>query len=212
VPFARFIAKELARPSEILGRLFLAPMWNKRNSALNDLVFEQLALETHDRVIEIGFGGGYLLGRMAEVARDGFLAGVDASPGMVAFCRRRFRQAIMAGKLDLRCAGAELLPYPDQSFSKACSVNSIFYWSDPQKALTEIGRVLPPGGRLVLCMTCKESLAQKDFAKHGLRLFTEDEVKTLVFLSGFSEPQVLRARDRHREFLCLVASKQGHSK
>jgi tRNA G46 methylase TrmB len=80
--FARFMARQLARPSGLFGRLFLAPLWNRRNSALNDIAFDQLVVRTDDRVIEIGFGGGYLLDRIAQVATDGFLAGVDASQTM----------------------------------------------------------------------------------------------------------------------------------
>jgi arsenite methyltransferase len=80
--FARFMARQLARPSGLFGRLCLAPLWNRRNSALNDIAFDQLVVRTDDRVIEIGFGGGYLLDRIAQVATDGFLAGVDASQTM----------------------------------------------------------------------------------------------------------------------------------
>lgn len=57
---AKFLARELGNPSTIMGRLYLAPMWNRRNAALNNTAFEHLELQSHDRVLEIGFGGGYL--------------------------------------------------------------------------------------------------------------------------------------------------------
>ena len=81
--FAKFLAGQLGRPSGVWG-LVLAPIWNKRNAALNDVAFQALALSPQDRVLEVGFGGGYLLGRMAQVVTAGFLAGVDVSPSMVA--------------------------------------------------------------------------------------------------------------------------------
>ncbi len=54
----KFIAKQLGNPSAIVGNLILAPLWNRRNSALNDLAFDNLALSSQDRVLEVGFGGG----------------------------------------------------------------------------------------------------------------------------------------------------------
>jgi SAM-dependent methyltransferase len=114
---AKLIAKQLGRPSGLPGTLVLAPLWNRRNSALNDVAFESLALHPRDRVLEVGFGGGYLLERMAAVLTEGFLAGVDSSPAMVAFCEKRQRSLIEAGKLELKCAKAEALPYPAASFT-----------------------------------------------------------------------------------------------
>jgi hypothetical protein len=36
----------------------LASLWNRRNTVLNDAAFDGLALRPHDRVLELGFGGG----------------------------------------------------------------------------------------------------------------------------------------------------------
>jgi SAM-dependent methyltransferase len=117
---AKFVAQQLGAPSGVIGRWVLAPLWNRRNAALNDVVFDRLALHSDDRVLEIGFGGGYLLGRMAGVVTQGFVAGVDVSEAMVAVCERRYRPLVRAGRLELRSAPAESLPYRSGCFSKAC--------------------------------------------------------------------------------------------
>ena len=72
---------------------------------------------------------------------------------MIAFCEKQQRSWIEAGKLELRCARAEALPYPTAYFTKACTVNSIFYWQDTSQAISELGRVLGERGRLVICFT-----------------------------------------------------------
>lgn len=204
---AKFMAQQLGAPSGLVGRWVLAPLWNRRNSALNDLALDRLALHAHDRVLEVGFGGGYLLGRMAGVVTQGCLAGVDASRTMVSVCERRYRSRIKAGRIELRCAPAEALPYSSGRFSKACSVNSLFYWADAPRAMAEICRVLEAGGRLVLCVTRKRSIEGKRFARHGLGLYEDEEVCTLMEGAGFAHVEMNRASDRHREFLCLVGLK-----
>jgi len=207
MPFARFIAQQLGHPSGVLGQIVLAPVWNKRNSALNDAAFDNLALCPHDRVLEVGFGGGYLLGRMAAVVTEGFLAGVDVSPAMVAFCQKRFRSLIEANKLELKCAAAEALPYPSGSFTKACAVNSIFYWENVPQAISELWRVLKESGLLVICFTCKTSLEDKQFAQQGLALYEDDQICQMMESAGFHAISVTRASDRHREFLCVTSKK-----
>ncbi|NOZ06474.1 MAG: methyltransferase domain-containing protein [Chloroflexi bacterium] len=143
---------------------------------MNDLVFDSLVLHSHDRVLEVGFGGGYLLGRMAAVVTHGFIAGVDVSETMVAVCERRYQSLVRAGRLELRCALAESLPYSSDHFSKACTVNSLFYWTDALRVLEEIHRVLEEGGKLVLCVTRKQSIENKRFAGHGMGLYEDEEV------------------------------------
>ena len=205
----RLLAGQLCDPSSIVGRLVLAPLWNRRNAALNDLALACLHLAPDDRVLEIGFGGGYLLGRMVCVVTQGFLAGVDASEAMVASCTRRFRSLVESETLELRCARAESLPYPPHHFTKLCTVNSLFYWTDPPRALAEMVRVLKPGGAAVICLTCKHSLERKRFAGHGLVLYEDEEVSRMLERAGFASVEANHASDRHRDFVCFVGERQA---
>ncbi len=197
---AQFLAKQLSNPSGLFGRLVLGPLWNRRNSALNDAALERLALRPEDRVLEVGFGGGYLLGRMAGALTAGRLAGIDISPAMVSLGQKRYRALLEAGRLELACAPAESLPFSPAHFTKAVSVNSIFYWSDPEQAFRELARVLQPGGLLVLCFTCRESMQDKEFARHGVALYELEQVKTMLEGAGFCQVEAPRLADRHREF------------
>lgn len=45
--------------------------------------------------------------------------------------------------------GGTALPYPDQSFDRACAINCFQFFPDPD--LAELHRVLRPGGRLLTC-------------------------------------------------------------
>ena len=203
--FSRLLARQLGNPSRITGK-FAAFVWNQRNSALNDVVFDRLTLETTDRVLEIGFGGGYLLGRISEIVTAGLVAGVDISPAMLAQCEKRFRTQIRAGALELKCAPAESLTYPSGYFTKVCSTNSIFYWQDIERAMSEIVRVLRPGGNVVLCFTNKNSLAKKSFAEN-IRLVEADEIQALMAATDIQQISTNRSSDQYRDFICITGKK-----
>lgn len=203
--FAKRIARQLANPSGFVGRVVLGPLWNKRNSALNDVAYQALALTPADRVLEIGFGGGYLLGRMSAIITTSCLSGVDVSEAMVEFCRKRYQGAIQAGRLELEVGSADRLPYPNAHFTKAVSVNSIFYWEDVSQAMSEVARVLTDDGCLVLCFTDRRSLQQKDFARHRLKLYDGETVQQLLTAARFRSVTVTRHADQHRVFWGVVA-------
>lgn len=202
---SKTIARQLGNPSGLVGRFILGPLWNNRNSALNNVAYEALTLTPADRVLEIGFGGGYLLGRMSAVIATGCLSGVDISEAMVEFCRKHYRGALQAGKLDLKVGSVDRLPYPDGHFTKAVSVNSIFYWADVPQAMSEVARVLGQAGCLVLCFTDKSSLQQKDFARHSLKLYDGEAMQPLLAAARFHNITVARHADRHRVFWCVTA-------
>jgi len=205
--FSKSLARQLRGPSAIMGQLIFAPLWNRRNVALNDETLDRLALQAGDDVLEVGFGGGYLLGQMLSIVTAGSAAGIDISPAMVNFCANRYRTFIRRGQLDLQCATAEAIPYPANRFSKVCSVNSIFYWSDAARAIGECWRVLCEGGICVLCFTDRASLSGRSFVRHGLKLFESDEVIQMMNSAGFGEIEASQGRDRHRVFWCVVGKK-----
>jgi ubiquinone/menaquinone biosynthesis C-methylase UbiE len=203
---ANFIAQQLGNPSGIVGRLILPFVWNRRNSALNDVALKNLALTSRDRVLEVGFGGGYLLGQMSQVVSDGFIAGIDISPAMVSFCTRRYRRSIQDGKLELKCARAESLPFASAQFDKICTVNSIFYWQDAPQAFSEFARVMVAGGRFVTCFTCRRSIESKNFANH-ITLYSTSDVQQMMDSAGFHHLEMVHASDQHREFVCMIGFK-----
>ncbi len=200
---SKLVAKQLGNPTRKFSKL-AAWTWNRRNAALNDTVFELLALEPTDRVLDIGFGGGYLLDRMAKIVTNGCLAGIDKSTAMVADAKKRYLPIIQSGRLELKCAPVEALPYPDQHFNKVCSVNSIFYWQDLEKGFSEMQRVLAKNGKAVVCFTEKGSLETKGFARE-IKLFESGDMDEMLKESGFRDTKVLTFVDQYRQYTCITA-------
>jgi ubiquinone/menaquinone biosynthesis C-methylase UbiE len=99
------------------------------------------------RILDVGCGTGYLLGRLAARApRAGMLAGIDAAPAMVGVAR----DAAADGRLCFVVGTAERLPWPAATFDLVVSTTSFDHWADQRAGLAECARVLAPGGCLVL--------------------------------------------------------------
>lgn len=97
------------------------------------------------RVIEAGIGTGVNLQYYPESVA---LAGVDASPAMLAHATRRAQ--VLSRPIDLRQGEADALPFPDHSADTV--VATLLLCSVPAVPVTlaEFARVLRPGGRLLL--------------------------------------------------------------
>lgn len=102
-------------------------------------VVELLAPQPGERILDLGCGDGQLTMRLAATGAK--VTGVDASPAMVAAAQSRGAEAAQGN--------AESLPFPDQSFDAVFS-NAVLHWvRDHDAMMSEVRRVLRPGGRFV---------------------------------------------------------------
>jgi ubiquinone/menaquinone biosynthesis C-methylase UbiE len=97
----------------------------------NDATLDRLDLEPTDRVLEVGFGAGRALERVACVFVRGRVAGVDVSNEMLRMATRRCARFIHEGRVDLRLGTAEELPFEAAFFDKIYSVHTIYFWERP---------------------------------------------------------------------------------
>ena len=132
----------------MFGQLFVSRWLDKANVAMNELALEQLFIQPEDRILEVGFGSGDLLDRILSTRRCLHVAGVDHSVTMVRVVERRLRRYLQAGIIEIRLADIEALPFQDEEFTKLCSVNTLYFWSNPAGALAECRRVLKKDGRI----------------------------------------------------------------
>lgn len=119
------------RPQGLLGRLG-GHIMARMNAACGAWVAQLLDVHPTDRVLEVGFGSGVVVAWLAARATAGLVAGVDPSPEMVGQALARNREAVRGGRVDLRCASVESLPFPDGQFDKVLAINAVQVWPDPR--------------------------------------------------------------------------------
>ncbi len=79
----------------------------------------KLNVKPGETVLEIGFGTGYALSRIAaEAGRKGKAYGIDISPKMMELTRAKLVKKKISRQVELICGDAVRLPYPDNGFDK----------------------------------------------------------------------------------------------
>lgn len=158
---------------------------NAGNRPMNRATLGALDLEPAHRVLEVGFGGASLLDDLVRRTPDGHVAGLELSSTMLEQARRRFRVAIERGALDLRLGTVEALPFEDASFDRVFTVNTVYFWPDPERAARELARVLAPAGRLVVAYSRPEDMRRLPPTQYGFRIWEHKEVEALLRGAGF---------------------------
>jgi arsenite methyltransferase len=205
MPLGRYLLSQFARPHGLLAGVFAAVM-NGGNKQVNLRSLEALRVEPGQRVLEVGFGGGATLAVLIQEKGCGYVGGLDASPEMVRSAERRFAPRIAEGRMAVRQGTAEEIPWPDGEFDRALSVNSLFYWPDPARAVREIRRVLRPDGVLVLGLRDKTAADKIGIGRLGYWSPAEAEIKALLAEAGFGNLSSQSHRDGARgDFIVIRA-------
>jgi ubiquinone/menaquinone biosynthesis C-methylase UbiE len=112
---------------------------------------EMAALRPSDHVLDVGTGSGIVaIEAAARLNGHGRVSAIDLSRPMLLEARARARQARGADRLSLAAADAEKLPFADHTFDCVVSLFAVVHFPDPSRAISEMVRVLKPGGRVVI--------------------------------------------------------------
>ena len=64
--FSSYFSEQARKPGGLFGRMVMSRVFDQGNAFLNDFVNELLSVHIDDRIIEIGFGTGKLIYKMAQ--------------------------------------------------------------------------------------------------------------------------------------------------
>lgn len=100
----------------------------------------------------MGCGTGYALKILFQQYSVKYAAGLDLSKTVLRSAKIRNRKLIRNGKLKLVQNYVDSLDFCDNSFHKAFSIHSIYFWDNLPKVISEIYRVLKPDGCIVITL------------------------------------------------------------
>jgi len=178
------------RPHGFKGRVF-GWFMDRFNARAQDFVLSRLEVQPSDRILEIGFGTGQLVRKLARKARVGFIGGIDPSELMLHRAERRTWRFRKRGRVELKLGEAAALPWPDASFDKVAALHCFQFWADPARDLAEVRRVLKPGGLFVLVLRRRRRAGPKwlpnPVSRSGQEILGAFQ---LVSESGFAQTRI----------------------
>lgn len=128
----------------LVERLFFrSSVWRAGSgiSAYN-IPVDQLGVD----ILEIGTGSGAVARRLMTANPGLTITAADVDPHMVSVARRRLRRFPSSSVIH---ADATHLPFNDESFDSVLSCLMLHHVVDWEQAVSEIARVLRPGGRFI---------------------------------------------------------------
>jgi SAM-dependent methyltransferase len=129
------------------------------------------------RILDIGCGTGTMV---QQLERYGSVLGIDADHDAVRFCRER-------GVDNVQQASGDDLPFDEGSFDLVTALDVLEHMEDDAAGLSEIHRVLRPGGTLVLTVPAYRFLwGAQDEISHHYRRYTRGELTGRLADAGFS--------------------------
>ncbi|MBI4466385.1 MAG: methyltransferase domain-containing protein [Acidobacteria bacterium] len=168
----------------------------EEHAAIAAGMLAQMTFAPNDKILDIGCGAGWLCGILADKVPQGQVVGMDVADEMVRRARHRYADRV---NLMFISAGAGDIPWDDNFFNHAVSVESAYYWPHPPQALVEILRVLQPGGTLRLLINLyKENVYSHPWReKLGVptHLLSGDEWCELLEQAGFHHTRHARVPD-----------------
>jgi SAM-dependent methyltransferase len=163
----------------ILFRVEQSHWWHiGRRKILSGFV-EEICSRVSDRrprILDVGCGTG---ANLLMLSKYGEAEGVDVSEDALAFCRER-------GLDQVRLGAGEELPYEDGTFDLVTALDVVEHMDDDLAGLSEMQRVLRPGGRVLIFVPTFMFLwgLQDDVSNHRRR-YRLPELRRVLEQAGF---------------------------
>lgn len=156
----------------------------------------RMRVSAEARVLDVGCGSGWATRSLAQFAFKGSVIGIDISDEMVRVARD---SSPSLPNVNFEIASAEQLPFADNEFTHCFSMESLYYYKNIPKALSEIHRVMAAGGLFVAVMDLYwENQATHqwiDNLKVPVELLSVDDYRSLFMDAGFENIQDQRLFD-----------------
>lgn len=208
------LLRQCGRPRGWIGRLTLWSM-NRRHSRVTEWGLSHLAIRKDDTILDVGCGGGATIERVAGLASQGKIYGVDYSEESVAAARRKNQKLMEQRRAEILPASVSKLPFPDDLFDLVTAVETHYYWPDLPADLQEIRRVLKPGGTLALIAEAYKGgkydpLLRRlgELQRRGIMQYahlTASEHGVLLSTAGYSNTRILE--EYEKGWLCATGRK-----
>jgi len=185
---------------------------NASHSKLTDWGLEHVRVENHYKILDVGCGGGRTVSKLAAMATEGKVYGIDHSEESVAASKRANTRWIDIDRVEIRHGSVSQLRFSDGMFDLVTAVETHFWWPNLPADMREIFRVLKLYSKLVIIAevykganTMVARLAEKCAGQTGMALLNVDEHRELFANAGYSDVEIIEEHDKG--WICGIGRK-----
>lgn len=197
------IATQLSCPDGKKG-IEMAAMMNDTNAGMISESIKTLQLQDQNSMLELGHGNCGHLTKVLKQAKNIRYFGLEISKTMKQEAERINNEILTKNQIEFKLYDGKTIPFPDNSFDRIMTVNTIYFWENQAELLNEIYRVLKPQGFFVLTFAQREFMKKLPFVKYKFTLFNNQEIKDIVNKSNFQLEEILEKTEK-------IKNKNGES-
>jgi len=206
---AFYVLNQVRKPDRWTGRLFLWIM-NFSHSGVTDWGLRHVGIERDFKILDVGCGGGRTIEKLAQLAPDGMVYGIDYADGSVAASRGKNAKLLKEGRVALQQASVSQLPFAENTFDLVTAVETQYYWPDLLGDMREILRVLRPGGTLIVIAESYKKGANEVLQRPVMKLLRStnlsvDEQRELFSAAGYNAVEIFE--ERSKGWICGTGTK-----
>ena len=178
------LAKQLGNPTGKIG-IEVANMMNANNIGMTKHTFTSLNLDKNDVVLELGHGNCGHLPFLMKQAKNLKYFGLEISELMQQEAIKSNQNYIKNNSADFRLYNGTEIFFDGETFDKIFTVNTLYFWQNPNLLLNEIYRVLKPNGIFALTFADKSFMEKLPFTPFGFNLYSLKDVEELLQKNQF---------------------------
>jgi ubiquinone/menaquinone biosynthesis C-methylase UbiE len=173
-----------------------------------------VTIKKTDTILDVGCGGGRTVNKLAAMATDGKVHGIDYSEESVTAAHRKNTRWIDIGRVRIHEGVVSQLDFANNTFDLVTAIETHLFWPDLPADFREICRVLKPLGTLLIVAEIYkggrhlEGVRKQMFDKHlaaNMNLLTPDEHRELFASAGFVDVQIFEKLDQG--WICALGRK-----
>jgi len=178
------IASQLKHPTGEKG-IEMANMMNETNINMTRHSIQNLNISKENKILELGHGNAGHLEFLMEQLEDLKYYGLEISELMFQEARQINRNFVSQKQAFFSLYDGNVIPFEDSFFDKIFTVNTLYFWQEPEKLLSEIYRVLKPDGNFCLTFAEESFMKQLPFTAFEFTLYSTEKAQQLIEKSSF---------------------------
>jgi len=209
-----YVLNQVRKPTKWVGRFF-AWVMNLSHSGLTDWGLGHVTIGRNFKILDVGCGGGRTIGKLAALAPEGKVYGVDYADGSVATALGKNAGLIETGRVEIKQASVSQLPFPDGTFDLVTAVETQYYWPNLLGDMQEILRILAPGGTLLVIAESYKNGKFEAMQRPVMKFLKStnlsvEEQRDLFISAGYDDVQVIE--ERGKSWLCATGRRGAPGK